>query len=73
MLNTESIKNLEMKKLTFGNVYADVVHNTIPLVRNNGAFGYVLPLSYVATNRMKKTKRDSYRKLQYTICIKFCR
>ncbi|MDY0138711.1 MAG: N-6 DNA methylase [Candidatus Izemoplasmatales bacterium] len=44
------------EKLTFGNVYADVVHNTIPLVRNNGAFGYVLPLSYVATNRMKKLR-----------------
>lgn len=43
-------------ELYYGNVYADVVHNTISLIKNNGAFGYVLPLSYVATNRMTKLR-----------------
>ena len=45
-------------RLVYGNVYADVVHNTISLVKQNGALGYVLPLSYVATNRMNNLREE---------------
>ncbi|MCR3906963.1 MAG: N-6 DNA methylase [Tenericutes bacterium] len=49
-------KDSRNDKLTYGNVYADVVHNSISLIKTKGAFGYVLPLSYTATNRMKKLR-----------------
>lgn len=44
--------------LKYGNVYADVVHNTINLIKPNGALGFVLPLSYVATNRMSNLREE---------------
>lgn len=44
------------KNITFGNVYGDVLYNIIPLVKKNGAIGFVLPLSYSSTQRMRKLR-----------------
>lgn len=40
----------------FGNIYADVVKNSILSLKRNGVFGLVVPLSYVSTSRMQKIR-----------------
>jgi len=40
----------------FGNIYADVVKNSIISLKRNGVYGLVVPLSYVATSRMQRIR-----------------
>jgi hypothetical protein len=42
--------------VSYGNIYANVLENSSNLLKNNGVMGFVLPLSYVSTNRMKKIR-----------------
>ena len=48
----------QKKKLVnnFGNVYADVIKNSIDILNDNGVMGYIIPLSYTATARMSKIR-----------------
>jgi len=39
-------------KNNYGNVYADVIKNSVISLKNGGAFGFVIPLSYISTSRM---------------------
>jgi len=46
---------LEYKSLltnNFGNIYADVIKNSIISLKENGVLGFVIPLSYISTSRM---------------------
>lgn len=36
----------------FGNIYADVIKNSIESLKNNGVLGFIVPLSYISTSRM---------------------
>ncbi len=36
----------------YGNLYADVIHNSIDLLEDNGLIGYIIPISYISTSRM---------------------
>lgn len=36
----------------YGNLYADVIHNSINLLEDNGLIGYIIPISYISTSRM---------------------
>lgn len=40
----------------YGNVYADVIKNSIDLLNDKGVLGYIIPLSYTATTRMSKIR-----------------
>ncbi len=40
----------------FGNVYADVIKNSIDILNENGVLGYVIPLSYTSTARMTEIR-----------------
>lgn len=40
----------------FGNIYADVIKNSIDLLKKDGVLGFIIPLSYVATTRMAKIR-----------------
>lgn len=40
----------------FGNIYANVLLNTAKSLSKNGAFGFVIPISYISTPRMKKIR-----------------
>lgn len=37
--------------IKYGNIYADVVENSLNLLNNNGVIGYIIPLSYGSTAR----------------------
>lgn len=40
----------------YGNIYANVLENSSKQLKENGVFGYVIPLSYISTLRMKKIR-----------------
>lgn len=52
----DSKSKLKLAK-KYGNIYANVLNNSAELLNDNGALGFVIPLSYVSTPRMK-TIRD---------------
>lgn len=43
-------------KEKFGNIYANVLNNATSQLKDNGVLGFVIPLSYVSTLRMKKLR-----------------
>lgn len=36
----------------YGNIYADVIKNSITTLKRAGVFGFIIPLSYISTSRM---------------------
>lgn len=52
----EDRKSPSKPLVRYGNIYANVLENSVKLLKENGVMGFVLPLSYVATNRMKKIR-----------------
>ncbi len=42
----------------YGNVYANVLFNSCENLNNEGVLGFVIPLSYMSTPRMKKIRND---------------
>lgn len=42
----------------YGNIYANVLINSSKMLEKNGAIGFIIPLSYVATPRMKKLREE---------------
>ncbi len=56
---------------TFGNIYADVLKNSINMSNENAVLGYIIPLSYVATPRMYKIRRYIFDKSEKQFLINF--
>ena len=46
---------LELKE-KYGNIYANVLVNAAINMKENGAFGFIIPLSYISTPRMKRLR-----------------
>lgn len=44
----------------FGNIYANVLKNSAEILKPNGSIGFVIPLSYVSTPRMKKIRNELF-------------
>ena len=40
----------------YGNIYADMIKNSISTLSHNGIYGLIVPLSYISTNRMQKIR-----------------
>ena len=40
------------RKCKYGNLFADILDNTSNFTKKNGAIGFIIPLSYVSTQRM---------------------
>ncbi len=49
-------------KLTkkYGNIYANVLNNSSQLLNDNGVLGFIIPLSYVSTPRMRKIRDELF-------------
>ena len=43
-------------KIKYGNLYADIIENSIKLLKNNGKLGFIIPISFISTPRMKKIR-----------------
>lgn len=52
----EDSKSYSNPPVKYGNIYANVLENSSQQLNEFGVFGYVIPLSYVSTLRMKKIR-----------------
>jgi len=52
----EDRKSSSKPKIKFGNIYANVIKNSIDLLKDDGILGFIIPLSYVSTPRMGKIR-----------------
>lgn len=55
----------------YGNIYANVLSNSAALLNSNGVMGFIVPLSYVATPRMKKLRAELFRRLPQQYILSF--
>ncbi len=55
----------------FGNIYADVLKNSINMSNENTVLGYIVPLSYIATPRMNKIRKFIYEKSEKQFLLNF--
>lgn len=53
----EKSKCQHTSSIKYGNIYADVVDNSLELLNNSGVLGYVIPLSYVSTSRFSTLRK----------------
>lgn len=53
----EDFKYAHELKERYGNVYANVLVNSAGQLENNGVLGFVVPLSYISTQRMSKLRK----------------
>lgn len=56
----------------YGNVYANVLENSIDVLSDNGVIGFVIPLSYVSTPRMKTIRNVLLDSLNDQYILSYC-
>ena len=52
----EDRKSSSKPEIKFGNIYANVIKNSIDLLKDDGILGFIIPLSYISTPRMGKIR-----------------
>jgi len=52
----EDSKSKIVPNVKYGNVYANVLQNSVELLSDNGKMGFIIPISYVSTKRMSKIR-----------------
>lgn len=58
--------------IKYGNVYANVLDNTIKVLKKDGAIGFVIPLSYIATPRMQSIRDLVYSNFNEQYVLSYC-
>ena len=43
--------------IKYGNIYANVIRNSMDILSNNGVMGFIIPISYISTPRMSPIRR----------------
>lgn len=54
----EDSKSQEKPEIRYGNIYANVLTNSRHLLSDRGVMGYIIPISYISTPRMKKARDE---------------
>ena len=55
----------------YGNIYADVLYNAVCELKSTGVIGFVIPLSFVATSRMKPIREFMYKKMNHIFVLNY--
>ena len=55
----------------FGNIYANVLSVSLEFMKESGSFGFIIPLSYISTPRMKKIREKLNNFLKTQIILSF--
>lgn len=58
-------------KTNYGNSYADVLQNSIMSAKGSAAIGFVIPISFVSTTRMKGIRNFAYNELSKMFVLNF--
>lgn len=56
----------------YGNVYANVLENVSKCLNKNGVIGFIIPISYVATQRMTKIRKIMNDKFDEQYILSYC-
>lgn len=56
----------------YGNIYANVLVNSSALLKDNGAMGFVIPLSYISTPRMNALRQKLLAVVPEQYVINYC-
>lgn len=57
--NPPYVEDSKVEKLPdtrYGNIYANVLQNSIDLLKDGGTLGFIIPISYISTPRMKRIR-----------------
>lgn len=52
----EDRKSETVPNIKYGNIYANVLQNSVDLLSEGGVMGFIIPISYTSTPRMKKIR-----------------
>ena len=55
----------------YGNIYANVLSNAAQILKDNGVMGFIIPLSYMSTPRMKKIREELFQRLPKQYILSF--
>jgi len=55
----------------FGNIYCNVLCNSVKMLKSGGAIGFIIPLSYISTPRMKKIRHQLQQSLATQIILSY--
>lgn len=55
----------------YGNIYADVLYNAVCELKSTGVIGFIIPLSFVATSRMKPIREFMYKKMNHIFVLNY--
>ena len=58
-------------KSNYGNIYADVLQNSVHALKSGGVIGFVVPISFVATPRMESIRNFMYQKMDKLFTLNF--
>jgi tRNA1(Val) A37 N6-methylase TrmN6 len=53
----EDNKSAVTPQVKYGNIYANVLQNSVDLLAKNGTIGFIVPISYVSTSRMRSIRQ----------------
>lgn len=67
----EDSKAQSIHSKKYGNIYANILSNASCLLKNNGVIGFILPLSYISTPRMKKIREELFQRLPQQYILSF--
>lgn len=51
--------------IKYGNIYCNVLKNSVEMLKPGGRMGFIIPLSYISTPRMEKIRYELKTKLEY--------
>jgi hypothetical protein len=72
--NPPYIEDNKFKKvidIKYGNLYANVIHKSIDILKDDGILGFIIPISYVSTPRMKKIRQFMERKTKIQVVLNY--
>ena len=56
----------------YGNIYANVLENSSLHLKNNGVIGFIVPISYISTLRMRDIREELNNKLKEQYILSYC-
>lgn len=65
----EDRKSETVPNIKYGNIYANVLQNSVDMLSKDGVMGFIIPISYTSTPRMKKIRQhiESHSKEQIVL------
>lgn len=66
----QSKSGLELER-NYGNIYAHVLEKSSTQLKQNGVIGFIIPLSYVSTPRMKSIRETLYKLIPTQVILNF--